>query len=101
VNTVDQCRACGKEKNLETKEIYPYEGDGLISDEPITPLLEVDVQPTLRTDVFRTADICHECYHKLDVDMWISQAQWEELSPATEFKDLRYTFTKEGPVYSR
>jgi len=87
-NMKNRCLACGIEKDRTKPERYP-EAEGII-DEPIDPLTEVDCQgPRIsdRTD-WRQVTVCHECFHKLDVDMWISDSCWNRLSPITPFDRL-------------
>lgn len=87
-----KCLACGIEKDMQVKEVYPHEGDHLISD-PIDPLMELDCQGDELNDGtgysdFRRVLVCHGCFHKLSPDMWISKAGWESLSPITPFNEL-------------
>jgi hypothetical protein len=84
-----RCLACGVEKDRSAFEKYPYPEDGLI-DEPIPPLTEIDCQGPRFQDVtdWRVATVCHECFHRLDVDMWISDSCWNRLSPITPFDQL-------------
>lgn len=88
-----KCLACGIEKDMAVKEVYPYgEADHIISD-PVDPLFELDCEGGPLNDgsgysVYKRATVCHECFHKLRPDMWISQRCWELLSPITPFQDL-------------
>lgn len=80
-----KCLACGVEKDTSIKEVYPFtEEDGLI-DEPIEPLMTIDCQGA---GDWRVVTVCHTCFHKLDVDMWISEAGWSALNPITPFEQL-------------
>lgn len=79
-----KCLACGVEKDTEIKEVYPFPEDGLI-DEPIEPLMRVDCQGTAD---WRVVTVCHTCFHKLEVDMWISESCWRSLNPITPFEHL-------------
>jgi hypothetical protein len=79
-----KCLACGVEKDTEVKEIYPYPDDGII-DKPIEPLMTIDCQGNKD---WRVITVCHECFHKLDVDMWISERCWLTLNPLTPFEQL-------------
>ena len=83
---MSHCLACGVEKDMEKEEVYPYPEDSLITDEPIQPLCELECQ-TDEGD-FRIVIVCHQCFHKLQPDMWISQGMWEALNPITPTKDL-------------
>jgi hypothetical protein len=82
-----KCLACGAEKDISIKEVYPYPDDGVIVDEPIAPLFSIDCQPGA-SDGWRIVAVCHECFHKLDVDMWISEKCWLALNPITPFEQL-------------
>jgi len=86
-----RCLACGVEKDTSVKEVSPYaEEDGLI-DEPIDPLMTIDCQGT---GDWRVVTVCHACFHKLDVDMWISERCWLALKPITPFEQLPKLQTK-------
>lgn len=80
-----RCLACGVEKDRSVKEVYPYaEEDGLI-DDPIDPLMDIDCQGGAD---WRRVTVCSECFHMLSPDMWISEAGWQSLNPATPFHQL-------------
>ena len=79
-----KCLACGVEKDPALKEVYPYPQDGLI-DEPIAPLKTIDCQGP---NDWRVVTVCHDCFHKLDVDMWIGEQCWRALNPITPFEEL-------------
>lgn len=80
-----RCLACAVEKVATFKEIYPYPNDGIIDDEPIEALITLDCQGE---QDWRVASVCHECFHKLQPDMWISEACWSALDPVTPFVQL-------------
>ena len=80
-----RCLACGVEKDTSIKEVYPYPEDGLI-DEPVKPLMTLDCDGG--GGDWRVVTVCHECFHKLDPDMWISDRCWLELHPITPFERL-------------
>jgi len=79
-----KCLACGVEKDTSIKEVYPYPDDGLI-DEPIESLMTIDCQGTKD---WRVVIVCHACFHKLDVDLWISERCWQSLNPIVPFDQL-------------
>ncbi len=79
-----RCLACGVEKDPSIKEVYPYPDDGIITD-PIEPLMAIDCQGAAD---WRVVTVCHECFHKLEVDMWISERCWQSLNPITPFEKL-------------
>ncbi len=82
------CFGCGAEKDPRAKERYPYEEDGLITDEPIPPLFVIDCQPSRPEDGFRAVVVCGECFHRLNPDQWISEESWRALRPLLAFEDL-------------
>lgn len=77
------CLACGAVKDMGALEIYPYP-DGVSCDSPIEPLLSLDCQG----EDWRVVTVCHECFHRLDPDMWISKRCWEALRPLVPFEQL-------------
>jgi len=83
-----RCLACGVEKDMELKEIYPYPDDMITTEEPISPMFDIDCQMDKDRSDFRIATVCFHCYHKLEPDMWISQSMWEALNPITPANDL-------------
>jgi len=85
-----KCLACGVEKETSAKEIYPYPDDGIIDDRPIEPFMSIDCQGPRVGDVtdWRVVTVCHDCFHKLDADMWISDRCWLALNPITPFDRL-------------
>lgn len=91
-----RCMACGVEKDTSLKETYPYPDDGVIVDEPIEPLTTIDCQGPRVHDVtdWRIVTVCHHCFHKLDVDMWISEACWRSIQPIVPFEQLPKLYDK-------
>lgn len=79
-----RCLACAVEKDRSVKEVYPYPEDGLI-DDPIDPMMDIDCEG--ESD-WRRATVCFECFHKLNPDLWISEAGWQSLDPITPFDQL-------------
>ena len=79
-----QCLACGVEKDASTKEVYPYPDDGF-NDEPIDPLFSLECQSAKG---WRVVTVCHQCCHRLQPDMWISEQCWQSLNPITPFEKL-------------
>jgi len=94
-----RCLACGTEKNLDELEIFPHE-DMLTQDEPIQALVTIECQSNDDPADFRIAIVCHDCYFKLEPDMWISEACWLEINAITPFSVLpiakEFDYTKEG-----
>jgi hypothetical protein len=89
-----KCLACGVEKDMSLKEVYPYAGDRMVIREPIEPLLSIECQGSEDWHCWRLATLCHACYHKLDPDLWIDQDCWVSLSPVTPFEQLPILQTK-------
>ena len=81
-----KCQACGTDKDMEAREVYPFPDDG-ITDSPIEPIFTLDCEDA-KNFLFRTAKVCHACFHKLNPDLWISRRCWESLNPVTNFDDL-------------
>ena len=91
-----KCLGCGTEKNTAVKEIYPYPDDGIVDDRPIEPLMTIDCQGPIVGEVtdWRIVTVCHCCFHKLDVDMWISDRCWRSLDPVTPFEQLQKLYAE-------
>ena len=85
-----KCLACGVEKDTSVKEVYPYPEEDRFIDEPIEPLFSnIHCQGGIgEVSDWRVVTVCHDCFHKLDVDMWISERCWLSLSPVTSFEQL-------------
>jgi hypothetical protein len=85
-----QCWGCGTEKDTSAFEAYPYPEEERLTDEPIPPLFVIDCQPQEKEDGhdYRVVVVCHECFHKLDVDMWIGSRCWRKLNPKIVFEKL-------------
>lgn len=84
-----RCQACGVEKDTEVKEVYPYPNDG-VTDGPIGPFFTLDCQGPRLDEIsdWREAKCCHNCFHKVDADMWISLHRWQSLNPSVPFEKL-------------
>lgn len=83
-----KCHACGVEKDPSALEGYPWPEEDSITDEPIPPFFELDVEPSDGGGRWRRCTTCHSCFHRLSPDVWISQRGWESLNPVTPFADL-------------
>jgi len=89
-----KCQGCGIEKDPTILEIYPYQEEDSICDDPIPPLFGFECQPGghthggFKVGPYRKILVCHECFHKLSPDMWISQSCWESLNPVVPFDQL-------------
>lgn len=81
-----KCQACGVEKDADVIEIYPYPNDGVVHGQPIDPFFTIDCQG--KAGDWRTVTVCHACFHKLDIDAWITEQIWEALKPITPFEQL-------------
>ena len=98
-----RCLACGKEKDLDKKEVYPYQEEDGICDDPITPLMiaECGHQSYQVVPGWRIAIMCHECWHRMcvatnGIDMWISDACWKKINPITPWDKLPLPVEGEG-----
>lgn len=87
-----KCWGCGTNKDSDVLESYPYPEEDRLTDEPIPPLFVIDVQPQEKEDGdrYRIVVVCHECFHKLDVDMWIGSNCWRKLNPKIAFEKLPF-----------
>lgn len=79
-----KCYSCGTDKDLTKEEVYPYQEDYLTID-PISPLMVIECQVK---KVYRAVVVCHECFHKLSPDMWISEKCWNSLNPSVTIDEL-------------
>lgn len=104
------CLACGVVKDTTAKEVYQYPEDGIIDDEPIQPLFTVECHGSLltsderggvRTFDWRIGIVCHDCLHRLDPDMWISDTCWASLNPVTPFHLLPHPINDESSPGAR
>lgn len=83
-----RCFGCGVEKDAAATEIYPYED--LTQDEPIPALMTLDCEgrtPGRESD-WRAVVVCHECFHRLEPDMWIDDRGWAHINPKVTFENL-------------
>lgn len=80
-----KCFGCGVEKDLNALEVSPHHLEDGIVDEPIPPLMVIDCNGA---DHFRIVVVCHECFHRLNVDLWISERCWKQLNPVVPFEQL-------------
>ena len=80
-----KCMGCGVDKDLDQPEISLHaEEDGLVSF-PICPLMVLECSSP---SGWRAAVVCHECFHRLEVDMWISDRCWASIDPTVPFDQL-------------
>lgn len=84
----NKCQGCGVQKDPKVFETYPYPEEERLCTNPITPLFSIDCQDYDFHGDWRIAVFCHECFHKLDPDMWISRRCWESLNPVVPFLEL-------------
>lgn len=85
------CHGCGVEKDPEALEAYPYPESDRICTDPVPPLFELDCEPWEpfdRDGPWRRVTVCHHCFEKLDLDMWISSNCWAKLHPVVPFDRL-------------
>ena len=62
-----------------------------LTDEAIAPILLIECQNLHFQETYRMCLVCHNCFEKLDPDMWIDSLGWESLNPITKFEDLPIT----------
>lgn len=86
-----KCFGCGIEKDLEALEFYPSDEQGVDTTEPITPLMLIECQDSNFKNPYKMCIVCHNCFEKLDPDMWISSDGWKLLNPVIEFENLPET----------
>lgn len=98
---MQKCLACGIEKDINSREVYPYKDDCITTEEPVQPLFELECQANIDHTDFRIVTICHNCFHKVQPDMWMSQGEWESLNPVTNFNDLPKLPDKDAPKDSK
>ncbi len=86
--TLKTCPVCLTIKDTEVKEVYPFPDDHIVL-HPIDPLMEMDVQPDdCDTGKWRRIAVCHQCYHRLQPDMWISEECLRQVQCKTPFTEL-------------
>ena len=83
-----KCYGCGIEKDLKVEEVYPYPEDDRLTTDPIPPLFVLDCQAEEPMGGYRAVVVCHECFHRLDPDMWIGESCWRHIDPAVPFDKL-------------
>lgn len=89
---IRKCDGCGAQKDTDVKE--EHQETEQLRGGLFDPLLPFDIQgeqipndPNGYCD-FRQAMICIACVGKMDLDMWASQEQWENLKPVVPFEQL-------------
>lgn len=76
-------------KDTDVEEVSPHAHEDGLTPEPVPPLFQLDCQPPEFTDSdWRAVVVCHECFHRLEPDMWISPGCWASLSPKVPFENL-------------
>ena len=86
MSPIETCMGCGVGKDPTAAERYPYPGDGVIDGRPIPPFFDLEVEPD--AGEWRQARVCHDCFHRLGPDMWITRRGWESIGPTVRFEDL-------------
>ncbi len=82
-----KCLGCGAVKDMLAYEVYPYPEDDRLCTKPIPPLFVLECEPKLKGS-WRIVIVCHECFKKLDPDMWIGERCWEGINPVVPFGQL-------------
>ena len=88
IRNIQICPCCLVEKDMDIKEVYPFPEDEHLIETPIDPLLELDVQPNSEEGLWRRITVCHQCFRKLQPDMWISENCLLQIGCKTPFTDL-------------
>lgn len=81
------CHACLTKKDMMVLEKYPYQEEDHIISDPIDPLFSIDVEPDDGDD-WRSVSLCHECFHKINADHWVSQSCLRLIECKTAFAEL-------------
>ena len=78
-----KCYGCGIEKDLSKEEIYPFPEEHRLCTDPIPPLfvLECEIRMYPSPSKWKAVVVCHNCFSKLNPDMWISDSCWNSLNP--------------------
>lgn len=80
-----KCFGCGVAKNPAQLEVYTHPETETICDDPICPLFVIHCEGKPE---YKAVVVCFECFHLLDVDMWISPRCWEGLRPCIPYERL-------------
>jgi hypothetical protein len=80
-----RCYGCGVEKDLDKQEVYPYPEKDRICEGLLPPLFVIECSTERQ---FKAVVVCHHCFDKLDVDMWISDNCWNKLNPVIPIDKL-------------
>lgn len=83
-----KCFGCGVEKDPSKLEIYSHPETDRICTDPVLPLFVLECQPSKLMQPWKIAVVCHECFHKLNPDMWIGEQCWNSINPKTTFENL-------------
>lgn len=74
---------------MKCLEISPYHEEDVICDSPIPPLSVIECSAkNNHLDVCKIVVVCHECFHKLQPDIWIGEEHWEGIDPVISFDKL-------------
>ena len=87
-----KCLGCGVEKDMEILEVFPYPEENMLCEDPLPPLFVLECQPWSDDKEdrrpWRVVIVCHECFRKLEPDMWISERCWKNINAVTPFEEL-------------
>lgn len=83
-----KCLGCGTEKDTDVEEPYPYPEDDILCEGPIDPLFVLECQPETKGEAWRVGIVCHQCFKKLQPDMWIGEKCWISINPVVPFDKL-------------
>jgi hypothetical protein len=83
-----KCFGCGVQKDTDVLEVYPYPEDGMV-DDPLNPFWVIDCQRgSIGSSTWKVVVVCHDCFHKLEPDVWIHEDHWKSLDPVVPFDKL-------------
>jgi hypothetical protein len=91
-----RCYGCGVEKDMNVLESSPWAKEDHLTDQPIPPLSVLEIEPDADDADWRIGVVCHECFHKLSPDMWISESCWKRIDPRVPLTDLPFNTDPEG-----
>jgi hypothetical protein len=86
-----KCHGCGVEKDPAVLEPCRHaDPEDNCGDRLVRPFVQLDCEPhDFRKDgQWKQPTVCHDCFHKLEPDMWISERCWEFINPVVPFESL-------------
>lgn len=80
-----KCYGCGVCKDVQKEEVYPYPDEDGITDSPISPFFVVECESSIG---WKAVVVCHECFHRLQPDLWIGERCWLGINPVVPLEKL-------------